>query len=357
MRQSFNLFVASLIGVLVLTAVAPGDTASAAKRAPRKSAKTSKPPKAAPNDTAPVGVFGGGLGILAGNENFKDKPALFDLKTRSVTSSIKIGAESSVFGFSASADGTLTYISSPLFKSEYSIRILRSDVGVVKQFPVALGTGKVKSAAAISADGKRIAFGATAPLVGKPGRYWVVYVSDSDGGNGRFIETTREVRDELTERMNPVWLNDDRLLVHSDLGIYTSTDASASDLALTNPTVFAAPNRTFLDRRNQRLIFDQSVGAPNSRVWSYDIASGQSRQLTDGNFEQYAAAVSPDGKWLLYLDNQSTLLNGVPTGNREYSVSVIPLTDRTTDVTGRSFHLKNPAGRSIGFDSGLVAWV
>jgi hypothetical protein len=176
-------FASILTGLVIFAAVAPAGSADAAKRSTRKSTKTS-------NGTAPSGAFGGGLGILAGNENYKDKPALFDLKTRGLAMPIKIGSESSVFGYSTAADGTLAYISSQLFKSEYSIRILRSDVGVVKQFQVALGTGKAKSAAAISADGKRIAFAATAPLVGKLGRYWVVYIADADGGNARFIETT-----------------------------------------------------------------------------------------------------------------------------------------------------------------------
>ncbi len=284
-------------------------------------------------------------------------PILFDLGTRQVTAQVALGADSSVHGFTASAAGNLALMARRGFAFEASLRVCNADAAVIGEFRVALGSGSPRSAAALSPDGARLAFGMNAAETGMFGTFWYVCIASVDGSSQRFVPIGRKVVDLITERANPTWLPDGRLLVQTDQGLYASDDASVTQLSLLRTLPTGAPNRTTVDRSGQRVLFDQKTAGAGNNVWSYHLGTGQLLQLTSGNFEQYMGAVSPDGQWLIFLDNRAILVDGAPSTERAYYVCAIPLQDLTNDLTGKDVTLRDAAGQLLKGDSGLMGWI
>jgi WD40-like Beta Propeller Repeat len=304
----------------------------------------------------PAGAFGAGRSRIAMMRAPGDA-ILLDLATRQVTTRITLGLDSSVFGFTASSAGTLALMARRGFAFEASLRVCNADATVTSQFNVALGTGTPRSAAALSRDGARLAFGVNVAETGATGTFWYVCVANADGSNQRFVPVGRKVGDLTLERANPAWLADGRLLVQTDQAIYVSDDASVVKLTQLRVLPTGAPNRTVMDRTGNRVLFDQKPTGGGQHVWSYDLAAGQLQQLTSGNFEQYMGAVSPDGTWLMFLDNRAILVSGVPSASRADYVCAIPLRDQVTDLTGQDVTLRDAAGQLLSGDSGLVGWI
>jgi hypothetical protein len=349
-RRRLALIAGASIAANLLGCGGGGDDAPAPASSP-------SPSTAPPAGQVPGGAFGGGQGKLALMKT-TSQAATLDLGTRLVLGNLGLGLGSSVFGLTSTSSGTLALVAREGFKFSADIRVLRSDLSVLHQYTVPLGVGTPRSAAAISPDGQRLALGVNVAETGQTGTFWYVLIANVDGTGQTFVPLGRKVGSVISERANPVWLPDGRLLVQTDQGIYRSDDAAAGKFSLLLAREFDAPNRTTLSPSGGVLYFDQgTVSGSGSRLWSFDLAAGQARQLAQGNFEQYCCAVSPDGAWLLFQDNQAALFNGVPSSElRSYFLSAIPTNSNLLDLATRDAKLRDSSGAAFTVESTRIAW-
>jgi Tol biopolymer transport system component len=319
---------------------------------------SSNPPADGSGSGVPPGAFGGGQGRVALMTSRSDL-TLLDLARREVLATFDAGLDTTDFGVTATADGTIALVTRPYLEYGVMVRIFNADLSPLHEFKVSYTFGFHESAAAISPGGEKIAVGLSVQLTsGDNG--WAILVADVDGGNQSFIETGRLVSDLLTERANPVWLPDGRLLVQTDQGLLLcDVGLTAFTPAVAGPTLI--PMNAISDVSGAKLVFDQATetSGAGSHVWSQDVASGVATQLISGGFEQYPGALSPDGEWLLFLDNRLVELNGVPISPdlRSNYVSALRVADLPKDVTDLDLTLRDANDDLLAADGGgLIAW-
>lgn len=302
---------------------------------------------------APGGGFGGGQGRIVRMTKI-DEVELFDLATRKALRTESFGIESTLYGVTATRDGIIAVLTRPFAEYGIIVRTFGPDLNLLHQFSVDFGFGFNHGAAVISPDGRQVAVSVALGL--PPEADWVIILADVDGGNQRVLETGRLVTDRTIERANPVWLADGRLLVQTELGLQIS-DAAVTTLgpALSSPAV--APAAAAIDPDGKHLRLEQYGSADGrAHVWSQDIETGALQPLISGGFQQSQAALSPDGRWLMYLDNRPVLRFGVPSELRENYVSVVPVADLPMDVTDLDVTLRDSEGELLDAINGPIGW-
>jgi hypothetical protein len=95
------------------------------------------------------------------------------------------------------------------------------------------------------------------------------------------------------------------------------------------------------------------AGTPNQQVWMLDTTVDSARVLLEGAFNQFGARLSPDGRWLAYVSDES--------GRNEVFVRSFPDLERKWQVSiegGASPHWRKD-GRELVFVSqiGTDRWM
>src|SRR5436309_5233352 len=203
------------------------------------------------------------------------------------TQIIPPAANTGYFGVTFSRDGNDLY---------YAVK--RNDPGTLYRVPALGGTSvrlleKIDSPVSFSPDGKRFAFvRGSYPNPGESG----VFIADADGGGEREI-AARKPPDSFSPipHTGPSWSPDGQLIacaVHT-IGAFGGREDS---------TVSWTP-----DGRIVYVIKNPAV-AGTSEIWIANADGGNRKQLTKGGLNG-STAVSPDGRYIVFVSNRSRKSN------------------------------------------------
>lgn len=142
-------------------------------------------------------------------------------------------------------------------------------------------------------------------------RGWRIFIRDlNTNGPGTGAGTMLRAgvgQGELIGR-NPLWTSEDRFIfrgcntwqpgMESECGIWLMQGNAGEPERLTN-----SPNHVPSDVRSDRLVY-ASAEAGDWNVYSLDLASGATRQLTEDTAADGLATISPDGRSVAFLSNR-----------------------------------------------------
>jgi len=144
-----------------------------------------------------------------------------------------------------------------------------------------------------SPDGRTLAFlsdrGVPAEKAdgkGKKGKPKNVFVLSLDGGEARQLTTFEDDCGDI------VWSPDGRRLA------FTLKDAKAADAEDDGPRVYERMRY----KTDEGFLSDQR----RKHIWLVDVAGGEPRRLTDGDWDDQQLAWSPDGREIAFISNRST---------------------------------------------------
>ncbi len=189
---------------------------------------------------------------------------------------------------------------------------------------------------ALSHDGRRlaVAIGANTDSVD-------IWIYDLERGT-----RIRFTSDPALER-SPVWSPDDeRLAFVSGRGKTNEIWVQSVSGRAAGERVFASDTEIIVrdwsqDRR--RILFNYLERADDSvDIWAFDLETSEAEPLISGKFEQQQPSVSPDGKWLAFMSDES--------GQTELYVQTVENPDRHWMVSsdGQATWAWNPYWRSDG---------
>jgi serine/threonine protein kinase len=178
-------------------------------------------------------------------------------------------------------------------------------------------------------SGKQLGIAATAPgpwhhRLSRDGRYLVMVYGDP--GDVWLQDLVRGGRRRLThDPLNdflPVWSPDGTRVVYgSDRSLFTHlfmsrTDGAGKEEALLQTPQMKSPTDWSPDGRH--LFFDAASDANTSKndLWVLDMTDRKPRRLTTTDFDEWGSRMSPDGRWITYLSDES--------GRREIYVTSFP---------------------------------
>jgi eukaryotic-like serine/threonine-protein kinase len=150
----------------------------------------------------------------------------------------------------------------------------------------------------LSADGTMLALERHDPGRGS-GDIWTV-----DLARGAFSRLTSAPGYETT----PVWGPDRRVAYASDQSVSPSLYVNSATGAGTESLLVSPPTRSFpLDwsRDGRYVVFMLNGGATRNDIWLYDLERRLSKPLVASSFNEGWARISPDGRWMAYVSDES----------------------------------------------------
>ena len=223
--------------------------------------------------------------------------APFDLRRLAVTGPEAAMVQSTSTAFSAGGDyafgdsGVLVYMSG-VDLTGATVLAWADRKGSLEMIsePKPWGTGQ------LSPDGLRVA---NSVVAGGGADIWV-------------FDTVRRTLNRLTSvgtGQNPIWSPDGRRIAFGGTlagksGIYTvPADGSGKPELLVAADTSAAPTSWAPDGR--RLVYLSTGSDHRSRLWSVTLPDGVSSPLHDTPYTEEDGRVSPDGRWIAYVSNES----------------------------------------------------
>jgi Tol biopolymer transport system component len=298
----------------------------------------------------------------------------FDLNSLALTGDPMPIAEQVAVGqyagaFSVSNNGVLTYRTGP--RTAESVQLAWFDrTGKLIE---ALGAPGNYRGVELSPDGTRLA----------------VHRHDSNGGDIWILDLARRgtlsrfTFDASQENTNPIWSPDASRIAFASTrngrwGVYEKTaNGSDADELLVESELPIAPMAWSSD--NRYLVYWELSPKTNSNVWVLPLGRDQKPlPLLHTTFSEQDPQISPDGKWVAYLSNESgsseLYVRPFPKGDGKWQISSTgasfvrwradgtELFYLTTSVLGKLMSVRvNPAGVVLGyreptelFDSGYV---
>lgn len=170
-------------------------------------------------------------------------------------------------------------------KKKYFSKIFLADTktGESRQFTF----GEVSDCGLVwSPDGKYIAFISTRNK--KTG----IYVISSEGG------AEKKIIEEDGSFSNLVWIPDGKELVY----VFRYNDSHKEK---DEKKKKESPLYRHITRLLYRVDLSNFLPADRYHIWKVDIETGKTKQLTKGKYDEYCPAVSPDGKWIVFVSNRS----------------------------------------------------
>ncbi|MEZ4754135.1 MAG: hypothetical protein R3A13_07475 [Bdellovibrionota bacterium] len=146
-----------------------------------------------------------------------------------------------------------------------------------------------------SPDGSMLAF--TSNRTGYP----QIYLMAADGSDQMQITNGEYYHGD------PSWSPDGNTLVfcanygdQSKLGVWAITpDGSAPEVIISDAGVITQP----VWSPDGNYIYLSSTRSGHYDIWSFNLSTSEWQQLTGGNSEEFAPAISPDGKTIAYISN------------------------------------------------------
>jgi Tol biopolymer transport system component len=125
-------------------------------------------------------------------------------------------------------------------------------------------------------------------------------------------KTTSRVTRDQNDSYAPVWSPDGQRLA------FANDDTGTDDLYMQLASGTRPKERLWTAREVDTEVSDWSVdgrylfftgspraGTPNRQVWMLDMTADSARVLLEGEFNQSSARLSPDGRWLAYVSDES----------------------------------------------------
>lgn len=240
----------------------------------------------------------------------------------------------------------------------------RADGSLAQSYSLEL---RAQNGAAISADGKSIAFARSTNF----GSKLEAVLIDIGRGETTLIEllgSNDAPRDKSTLSARPVWSATSRLYFLSGVGLHR---VEAGHASIVHRVALRTPGAAIFSPDERVIFFDQAAGnARGTTVWSMDVATGSltRRSIRSQDGFQSAPALSPDGQWMIMqeadfadAESNSTPALGPPSatnGLAQYvptPVSAVRLADAPLDTQGRVFSIRDAAGFSVNAH-GQMAW-
>jgi serine/threonine-protein kinase len=179
----------------------------------------------------------------------------------------------------------------------------------------------------VSPDGTRIA-------VMRAGAKNNVWVYDLSRGTAARVTTGRY--------HTPVWFPDGRLLMAqggegNHRLVRRAADGSGEDEPLTLPQTFLYPEAV---SRDGSIVIYRSRVDSQATLYALQLATGEVRRLTDPRVNAYHARLSPDGRWLAYVSDETG-------GMQAYIRAMSGEAREMVSVDGANFVAWAPNGRRL----------
>jgi len=185
-------------------------------------------------------------------------------------------------------------------------------------------------------------------------RHFAVGVAGPSGSDIWVGDVERKVVARLTrgtiDHFNPVWSPDGRQVAYSDSNTGAqSVYLQPADGSRSEELLVADPQRDFYPSSwaasGKLMVLDgNDKGSGRSEVWAYDFEARSARALlADPTASLSRGAISPDGRWLVYVSDES--------GNPEVFVRPFPALDRKWKLSqgGATLPHWRKDGREVAF--------
>lgn len=216
--------------------------------------------------------------------------------------------------------------------------LLDLDSGALSQLGRNAGS---ESDARFSPDGHRVAF-----LAARSGKATGIYTLTLAGGEA----TALVQRDDDIESFS--WFADGRRIVFVAKAPAPAGGARKGRALVYTRTRFKDDDEGYLDGRRRHL-------------WVGDLQSGEVRQLTDGEYDESAPVVSPDGRWVAFISDRNEAADERPNTDVYLVPAAGGRVTRVSTLPGLAYEPRwSPDGRSLAWieqqrplDYGDIAYV